>query len=244
MSKAPSFIRYPRFQIRRSILRLATAGLVRLLCKLEVRNLDKLPKDGPIILAGNHFHWADPALLIAISPRQFEFIAGHRRPNAPWIVKKLPDLWGIMPAFRGGYSRSTLQASLSVLEQDGPVALFPEGGAWAQVLRKPRGGVGFLATQSGHKIIPMAIEGAPGLLKSWRPKVSLTFGDPIGPFTLSGDKSKRRAEMYAAAHAIMRAIADMLPEEQRGIYAKDKALIAQAEIESEFPFEQEGMRGG
>jgi len=230
----------------RGFLRFLAGVAFRILSRIEIRGIENLPKSGPVILAANHFHFADPVALLWLSKRQVEFVGGFRFPNAPTIVKFLPRLWGYFPVHRGGYSRSSLDYSVATLAKGGVVGIFPEGGAWAKVLRYPRAGIGFIAAESGAVIAPVALSGFPGLFNQWRPTLTITVGKPIGPFEVSAGKAStgnRKESLNDIGVQVMQEIARLLPEDQRGVYSDDVAIRQQAEEVAAYPFDQKHMRG-
>jgi 1-acyl-sn-glycerol-3-phosphate acyltransferase len=220
------------------------AGIaLTVLGRLEIRGLENLPKNGPVILAGNHFHFGDPVALLYLSKRQVEFVGGFRFPNAPTIVKFLPSLWGYFPVHRGAYSRSSLDYSAAVLSKGGVVGIFPEGGAWAKVLRYPRPGLAYLAVESGAVVCPVGIDGFHLLFNEWRPKLTITIGKPMGPFSARHDVARRKDDLKEVGSSVMQAIAELLPEERQGVYAVDDAQRKAAEEIAAYPFDQTDMRG-
>ena len=234
---------YPRRRAIRFVLKTLARIAFALVGRLEVTGRENIPASGPVILVANHFHFADPVALLVLPRRQIEFIGGFRFVGAPWIVRFIPHLWGYFPAFRGGYSRSTLRSALGVLEQGGIVALFPEGGSWAATLRPGRPGAAYLAVESQVRVVPIGLDGFTGLFRSWRPRLRVTVGRPIGPFQVSADPAARRAGIDAVTEEIMRAIAALIPPEGRGVYSDDPAVREAAQAVAAFPFERDGMRG-
>ena len=77
-----------------------------------------------MILAASHFNFIDPPLVLYASPRMVEFIGGAKRPNSPTWAQLIPQAWGFIRAYRGGFSRSTFRLSLSVLQQGGVLGIF------------------------------------------------------------------------------------------------------------------------
>lgn len=227
----------------RGFLRFLSDVAFRLLSRIELSGIENLPKEGPVILAANHFHFADPVALLWLSTRQVEFVGGFRFPNAPAIVKFLPALWGYFPVHRGAYSRSSLDYSVATLAKGGIVGIFPEGGAWAQVLRYPRSGIGFIAAESNAVIVPVALTGFPGLFNAWRPVLTITVGKPIGPFEITSDTENRKEALHEIGDQVMRNIAELLPPDERGVYSGDASIRAQAEEVAAYPFDQKHMRG-
>lgn len=239
-----SAVKYPRRRVIRWILRFLTGTLVRILGRYEVEGLENIPKSGPVIMAANHFHFVDPPLLLASSPRQIEFVAGAVRPNAPGWTNIFPYLWGFIPAFRGGYSRSTLSGAREVLDQGGVLGIFPEGGSWAKFLRPARPGTAYIATLSGAPIVPVSIVGGPELLGKGRAKVRVVFHPPMEAPIITTKGPLRRAAIDAYGEKLMEVIASELPDERKGRYSSDPAIRAEALEMSEFPWdEQEELRG-
>ena len=236
-------LKYPRRLVARFILRMLAKLAFLLLGRLRIVGAQNVPKSGPIILVANHFHFADPVAMLVATNRQVEFVGGFRFPNAPAIVKFLPHLWGYFPVFRGAYSRKGLEAAKHVLDQEGVLGIFPEGGAWAQVLRPARPGAAFLAVETGAQIIPIGLDGFDKLFKQWRPKLTITIGEPIGPFATELSGKNRRNALDDIGNILMKNIAKQLPEEVHGIYSTDKALKRQAQEVASFPFESNDMRG-
>lgn len=235
--------KYPRRMLIRFILRLLAKFAFLLLGRLRVEGLENIPRSGPIILVANHFHFADPVAMLVATSRQVEFVGGFQFPNAPAIVKFIPGLWGYFPVFRGAYSRKGLEAAKNVLAQNGVLGIFPEGGAWAQVLRPARPGAAFLAVETGALIVPIGLDGFHNLFKQWRPDLAIRIGKPIGPYGTDKSGKERRLELNRIGEDIMGHIAELLPENRRGVFSTDDDLKADAETIAAFPFENDDMRG-
>jgi len=236
-------INYPRRHIIRFLLRMLAKLAFLLLGKLAIEGRENIPKTGPIILVANHFHFADPVALLVATERQVEFVGGFRFPSAPAIVKFIPKLWGYFPVFRGAYSRKGLEAAKNVLGQDGVLAIFPEGGSWAHVLRPARPGAAFLGVETNALIVPIGLDGFTDLFRQWRPRLTIRIGKPFGPFEVASKGKVRRLELDRIGMTIMRRIAELVPEDRHGIYSSDLKLKQQAEKVADFPFESDEMRG-
>jgi len=124
-----------------------------------VEGREYLNGGGPLIVVANHFHFLDPLVLIRATHWPLEFVGGAQTPNAPAALRWLTGTYGFIPTYRGTGSRMTLKASQSILAQKGVLAIFPEGGSWAHVLRPARPGTAFLATQMNTQILPIGIDG-------------------------------------------------------------------------------------
>lgn len=237
-------MKYPRRRVARAVLRAVTGRLIRLLGDLEVVGVEHVPASGPVILAANHFNFVDPPLVLYTSPRMVEFIGGANRPNSPLWSRLIPQLWGFIRAYRGGFSRSTFEESLSVLAQGGVLGIFPEGGSWASLLRPARPGLAYIAEQSQASVVPISITGAEELLGGPRRPVKIEFHPAMAPPQVFGGGKARRAELDAYGDHVMAQIATGLPDPQRGKFSTDAQAREAALAVSDFPFHAEELRGG
>lgn len=224
-------------------MRWLTGRLIRVLGELEVEGLEHVPLSGKVILAPNHFNFVDAPLMLYAVPRQLEFIGGANMVDAPFWAKLLPEMWGIIPAYRGAYSRSTLRKALHVLEQGAPLCVFPEAGSWAEMVRPARPGTAMIAQMSGAKVVPVSIINATALLKKGRPCVKIVFHPPLDPPMTDKKGPERRLVLDAFGDELMGIIASGLPEHQRGKFSSDEQIRIEALAVSDFPFEQAHMRG-
>jgi len=235
--------KYPRRRVVRSILRGATSTLLHILSKVEVRGVENIPRDGPVIIAPNHFTFIDPPIILATSPRIVEFVGGADRINSPKWSRMIPGMWGFIPAYRGAYSRSTLRHSLGILKQDGVMGIFPEGGSWAGLLRPARPGMAFMAANSGAPVVPVSIEGAEHVLTKKRERLRVIYHAPVAAPVVDGRGRVRRASLDDFGTQIMARIAEGLPDDLRGEHSSSPDARAAAAAVSAYPFDAPEMRG-
>ena len=212
----------------RFILKKLSVPAFALLTRLEVSGEENLPKEGPLLVAGNHFSFIDPVAFVRFAPWPIEFVGGADRPHAPAWTGIIPTLWGYHKLYRGTGAKDGLRAGEELLKKGGFLGLFPEGGNWATVLRPARPGITFLATRSGAKILPVGLYGFtevfPSLGHFKRARVNVNIGKPFGPFTASGSGREHRRQLDEIGHEIMRHIAELLPPGLRGHYSDDPAI--------------------
>jgi len=209
--------------------------------KLEIEGIENFPEHGPLIMVGNHFSFIDPAAFVRIAPFPIEFLGGAVTPHAPKILEFIPKLWGYLPVYRGTGSRFALKEADKVLKEGKVLAIFPEGGAWAEVLRPARPGTAYVAVRSQAQIIPIGLVGLndvfPTLAKFKRAKIKLVIGKPIGPFETTGKGRERREQLDEIGHEIMRSIAALLPEEKKGFYSDDLEIREAAKGTEIYPWD-------
>ncbi len=227
---------------RRQVMHSLARFVFGLLARVTVIGMENWPATGPVIVVANHFHFGDPALMVAVAPVNMEYLAGRQLPGAPPIVRWIPTLWGALRVRRGSVgSRTALRQAERVLRGKGFLGVFPEAGSWAQTLRHARPGTAFLAARSGARILPVGIDGMPNVLPSVarlrRAPVTVRIGEPFGPLHASGKGQARRDELDAIGHEIMQRIALLIPPERRGLYSDDPEIRAAASWTEDFPWD-------
>ena len=239
-TESGSLYRYPR-RLTRTFLRWLARLIFLSLTRFQVIGQENIPEGEPLLVVGNHFHFADPVAMIRVTPWPLEFIGGFRMPFAPKWITWIPKLWGYHAVQRGTGSREALRNAESVLHEGGVLGIFPEGGSWATVLRPPRPGTAFLAVRTGVRILPLGFDGLldvfPSLRKGRRARVTVRIGKPFGPFQATGQGRERRTQLEEIGHTIMRNIAELIPPERRGHYSDDPAIRAAARGTEVYPWE-------
>lgn len=231
---------YPRRRLLRMVMSRLGWGTLRVLSDFRVIGQEYVPASGPFILIGNHFSPLDTVATVAAVPHPLEFLGGAQLVDATRFTTWIPRLWGYYEVYRGSVSGQAMRASVAVLAQNGVLAIFPEGGSWAEVLRPARPGAAFLAIKTGVPILPMGLDGVtelfPALRQRRRARVTVRFGPLIGPFMAEGHGRGRREQLDAIGDTMMRAIATLLPPEKRGVYSEDASLRAAAQLAAIYPY--------
>jgi 1-acyl-sn-glycerol-3-phosphate acyltransferase len=234
---------YPRRRLIRTVMHHISRAAFGTLARLEVHGLENMPRQGPLIVVGNHFSFLDPAVLVGLVPWPLEFLGGFRFPNAPAVVKFIPEAWGYFKVFRGSASRQALQSAEAVLRQGGVVAVYPEGGSWAQVLRPARPGTAFLAARTGAPILPVGSDGVPELFSALRggrrARLPIRVGEPFGPYHVAERGAARRERLEQIGDEIMRRIAALIPAERHGWFSADPAAREAARPAAIYPWDDE-----
>lgn len=231
---------YPRRQAIRRVLKASVHAAFWALTDFEIEGQEKVPQQGPMIIAGNHFSYADSVAMIRLAPPMIEFFAGSNPAFTPTWAEFLPRLWGVYYVRRGSVSRRALRAAESVLNQDGLFGIFPEGGAWAEMIRPARPGAAYLAARTGAPVLPVAFTGFRDIFPLRfrnQAQVRIRVGDPIGPFHTTGRGRERRQQLDKIGDEIMRAIADLLPDRLRGPYSSDPDVREAAREVADYPWQ-------
>lgn len=196
-------VNVPRNTIIRFFVRLFLRILLPILARVEVVGKENFPKSGKAILISNHVAVMEPVMMVAYAPRQIEFLGSVDVPHEPstqWAM----DFYGMIEIFRGKPERQALKQAISVLEQGGLLAIFPEGGLWNPGTMKPKDGVAFLSHRSGAPVIPVSLVGTKGALNQLfafkRPALKMIVGEPIPACTVGEDDDIRQVyQQYSGA---------------------------------------------
>src|SRR5688572_10816627 len=125
----PTAIRVPRRRLIRAILRLLGRIVAFFLARVRVVGRENLPTQRPLIVIANHIDDMDGFVLALFLPFLAEIMVAADMP-VPWVARVIFDIYGYIPVMRGTGSGDSTKLALSVLEQNGIVILFPEGGIW------------------------------------------------------------------------------------------------------------------
>lgn len=99
--------------------------LFKLLYRPTVVGLENIPKEGRILIAGNHTKWLDPVMLVSIVKRQVHFLAKQElfSGKTKFIAKGM----GCIPVNRKIHDKNALETAYKYLENELCVGIFPEG---------------------------------------------------------------------------------------------------------------------
>jgi 1-acyl-sn-glycerol-3-phosphate acyltransferase len=187
---------------RYRLFRRAMTLLCRLLFGYRVHGKEKVPSDGPLIVASNHSQYADPVLVCVAVPRRLQWMAKKQLFVFPF--RKFFEFIGSFPVDREGGGRSAIRAALAFLAEGWALGIFPEGthrGAGA--FRGAKSGVVVLALRSGALVLPVHVGKLPGPLSRLRGRrLEIFVGEP-----LHLDPAMRGGAAYrAAADEVMHTI--------------------------------------
>ncbi len=124
---------------------------------------------------------------------------------------------GAFPVRRGEADRGALRMALNVIAAGQPLGFFAEGhrSESGQLIRG-HPGVAYVAQRSGAPLIPLAVIGTKRarLGAFWRRDILIRVGEPFR----AADLVVKADDAQAVTDAIMRRVAALMPEEQRGVY--------------------------
>ena len=153
--------------------------MAALASRLRVYGKERVPLEGGIVVASNHFSWLDPAVLGYASPRVLYYMAkieAHRLPGLGTFIRA----FGCFPVRRGESDRDAVRLMRTIVAEGHALGLFAEGSRQRSGLPgHEQPGAAMVALQEGAPILPVAIHGT----QTWRPggfqPVSIAWGEPM-----------------------------------------------------------------
>lgn len=200
-----------------------SARIVFVLTRVKVSGKENVPATGPMLVCCNHIHIADPPILGLNLPRYPVYFLAKKELFKNKFVGRVFRGCGTIPVNRNGVSGTGIKLSQSAFENGGAIIIFPEGKRNpAATLCQALPGAAYLATTFGVPILPAAILGTENIKGKWwflKPRtISIRFGKPF-KLEPSPDKTDRDG-LADQGERIMKAIAELLPPPNRGVYGE------------------------
>lgn len=194
-----------------------------LLLNVKLVGRQNVPTKGPFFIVANHLSWTDIPLVPAYLAPQVIYLAKEELflGKLGWLVRFL----GAIPVKRGEADRQLLRASDDLLKRGKILVIFPEGTrSKARKMAPAHAGMGMIALRAGVPVLPVAICGSESSFKKFRPRVTITYGEPI----LLEPRGKKitKEDIKEATETAMRRVAAMLPESYRGVYSTEASAEA------------------
>lgn len=175
------------------IFRPVLGTIFKIYYKPIVINSEVIPKDGPIIICGNHMHVFDQCPVIISTKRIVHYMAkkeyfdGKHR----WFF----EISGCIPVNRQIKDTNATELALDVLKNGGAIGLFPEGtrNKTEEFLLPFKFGAVSMAQKTGATLVPFGISGKYEKGK----KLMVRFGEPfkVGDMSLEEANERLRNEV-------------------------------------------------
>jgi 1-acyl-sn-glycerol-3-phosphate acyltransferase len=152
---------------------------VRLVAPLRVYGSDRVPANGGLVVAANHFSWIDPPALGAASPRTLYYMAkveAHRVPGLGQLMRS----FGAFAVRRGESDRDAVRIMRQIVRDGNALGMFAEGTRQRSGVPGPvQAGAAMVAINEGVPLVPAAIHGSQfWRLGNFKP-VSVAWGEPM-----------------------------------------------------------------
>lgn len=149
--------------------------IITILYRPKFIGKDNIPKEGAVILAGNHKHALDPTLVMMSTNRVVHFLA--KAELFKGIHGKIFEKIGLIKVDRKKSNPLAIKKSKEILNNEGVIGIFPEGtrNKTKEVVLRFHHGAVTLAKSTNSKIVPFAIKGE---YKLFRNNLIIEFGKP------------------------------------------------------------------
>lgn len=205
--------------------------ILRIACKVDSHELDKIPLKGPYIIAINHTNFLEvPMTYTHLLPRKVIGIAKKETWRSGFL-KWIANTWEGISVDREGYSIDTFRKSMKVLKNGCFLVIAPEGTrSHDGKLRMGKPGIISIALRSKVPIIPVVHFGGEHFGKNMKSFRRTKFTFKVGtPIILHPDCKADQDKRKYFTDQLMYRLAELLPEEYRGVYS-DLENIRKEEI--------------
>lgn len=215
---------------RFALIKAVLAPAMRLMFRPQVEGLERIPGEGPVILAGNHLTFIDSIVLPVVSKRQVQFIGKDEYVTGKGI-KGRAMAWfftgvGMIPVDRDGANGgvAALMTGRRVLEEGRVFGIYPEGTRSPDGrLYRGRTGIARLTLMTGAPVVPFAMIGTdklqPGGKGFPRPgKVTVRFSEPM-EFSRYEGMDRDRYVLRAVTDSVMAEVMRLSGQEYVDMYA-------------------------
>jgi 1-acyl-sn-glycerol-3-phosphate acyltransferase len=158
----------------------ATIGtFVRLVAPLRVYGRERVPLEGGVVLALNHFSWLDPPAFGTVCPRTIYYMAKIEAHTVPGLGQLIRS-FGTFAVRRGASDRDAVRTMRQIVRDRHALGLFVEGTRQRSgVLGEVKHGAAMVAVQEDVPVVCGAIHGSQHWkLGSFHP-VSVAWGEPL-----------------------------------------------------------------
>jgi 1-acyl-sn-glycerol-3-phosphate acyltransferase len=200
------------------LVRMCTCLYAWVFFRLRSHDSWKVPPDGPLILAPNHFSFMDHFFTGAGVRRRVQFMAKSQLFKG--LMTHIYSPGGVFPVRRGVQDEDAFISAHTILARGNPIVMYCEGGRsrTSTLAEKPKRGIGRLALESGAVVVPVAIHGS-SKVRNWKrgqfPKVHVKYGDPMRWDVVEDPTRDQQQQVANAIFSEIRSLYDGLDKELR-----------------------------
>jgi 1-acyl-sn-glycerol-3-phosphate acyltransferase len=159
--------------------RLTIGSLTKLFAPLRSYGSERVPLEGGVVLAFNHFSWVDPPAFGTVCPRTIHYLAKSEI-HSHFGLGQLIRAFGTRSVRRGESDREAVRAMREIVRDGHALGLFVEGTRQKNGLPgEAMPGAAMVALQEDVPVVPAAIYGSQFWeLGNFHP-VSIAWGEPM-----------------------------------------------------------------
>jgi 1-acyl-sn-glycerol-3-phosphate acyltransferase len=206
------------------VLTSVVRGILRILCKVDGKELNSIPAKGPLLIIVNHINFLEvPIISTRLLPREFYGLTKQETWNNPFF-RILADNWGGIPINRSNPAITTMRTAEKVLKEDNILFIAPEGTRSSDgKLRQGNSGIASIAIRTNTTILPVAHFGGEdfwqNIKKFRRTRITIKVGTPI---KINSNQPLTKQFKRDVTDQLMYEIANLLPMKNRGLYTESR----------------------
>lgn len=180
-------------------LRFILAPIFKLYYNPTIIGKENIPKDGSILIVGNHKHLMDQCLAIISTKRVIHYMA-----KKEYFEGKLAPFFravGCIPVDRSKRDFSSAKSALRVLQSGGAIGIFPEGtrNKTNEFLLRFKTGAVSMAKKSDAYIVPFGLTGD---YKFRSKNLTVRYGEPFKVEDMTLEEANKK--LYNEVERLMR----------------------------------------
>lgn len=182
-----------------NLSKLILGPMFKLYYNPKIIGKENIPKEGPIIIVGNHKHVFDQCSIIISTKRGINYLAKKEyfdNKKIAWFFKKT----GCISVDRSKKDNKSTKQALNILKENGAIGIFPEGtrNKTEEFILPFKFGAVSMAKKSNALLIPFGITGD---YKFRSKNLMIRIGKPIKS---TGDLDKDNKKLYKEIEKLMK----------------------------------------
>ncbi len=192
-------------------------SFIKWLFRIHVHGAENEPLEGGYLAVSNHISYIDVIVMAVAAKRQIKFMAKKELFGVPLLGKLITAL-GAFPVDRSGSAVSSIKKTISLLEANEVVGMFPQGHRFPKrrfdtTRGEVKGGAAMAVYRAKCPVLPMFISTKNDKIAIFR-RIDIYIGKPIAN-TEFGFENGGMEEYTKGAELIFDRIAELAPEERR-----------------------------
>lgn len=169
--------------------------------RCTVEGIENIPEKGRVLVCSNHISLHDPIAIAAASKRQICYMGKKELFGIPVFGSFLRSLGAFPVDRKSGGDVSAIRHSISLLEKENAVGIFPQGTRHPGV--DPKGtpiqkGAGMLVDKTSAMVVPVCIVTKKNKITPFFTKVLIRVGKPVTADELrDGTENMSNNEKYS-----------------------------------------------
>jgi 1-acyl-sn-glycerol-3-phosphate acyltransferase len=196
---------------------------LEVMCRIDARELKKVPMTGPLIAYTNHTGMVEaPLMYTQLQPRKKITALAKVETWDNRFLNWVFTLWDIIPIHRGEADMVAMRKSLEALEKGYILGISPEGTRSREgKLLRAHGGIAMLALHSSAPLQPIAHWGGENYGRNVKRFKRTNFDIRVGRIFHLDPRGERVTKdvRQQMADEMMYQLARLLPESYRGEYS-------------------------